>query len=323
MRYRGAIGFLACVCLCSTGFGEVEGVIVLDEGPAIVLVGARAADEGGELNAVIVEAEDEKVEKEVGVEEAAEQQAVNLGFIVQEENFDQWVFNLDGVVDKGGMNTRKRLDALAVSRIEELDRMCSLNEAQKKKLELAARGDVVGLFDQVEGVRIKFRQIRNDQNKFNQIWQEIHPLQLAMNSEQFGEGSFFYKCLAKTLTAEQMQRYATAEESRRKYQYRAAISLVVAQLEAHVPLLEKQREDLIELTLNETRIPKRLGQYAQQVVYAQMSSIPPEKLQKVLDPIQMRILENQFGQLRGMKRWLIQQGILEEESPRKNKDTDD
>jgi hypothetical protein len=312
MNLQTSLRILISTLLCAAAMGmwgrsvhaQVEGVFVI-------------ADEAAE------EKEEEKKEEEVGVEEAAQQQAINLGFIVPEENFDQWIFNQNGVVDKGGANTKKRLYALAESRIEEITRKCSLSEAQQKKLELAARGDVVGLFDRVETVRFKFRQIRNDQNKFNQIWQDIQPLQVAMTSEQFGQGSFFHKCMAKVLTAEQMQQYEEGEKERRRYHYRAAISAVVAQMEVSVPMLAKQRDDLIDLTLEETPLPKRFGQYTQQVVYAQMASLPSDKLKQIFDPVQYRIIDQHLAQVRGMKRWLIQQGILEAEPPRKTRDVDD
>ena len=98
---------------------------------------------------------------------------------------------------------------------------------------------------------------------------------------------------------------------------------MVAQLELSVPFLDEQREQLIELTLKETPTPKTFGQYTQQIVLVQMSSIPPKKLEAILDPIQMKIIDIQMQQVRGMKRWLIQQGIIDAESPRKNKDVDD
>lgn len=257
------------------------------------------------------------------VEEAAEEQAVQLGFIVPDDNFDQWLFNQNGIVDKGGTKTRERLHALARSRIEEISGLCSLNEGQKKKLELASRGDIVELFDRVEGVRTKFRQIKNDQNKFNQIWQDIQPLQVAFNSEQFGPGSFFHKSLRRVLTQDQFSDYEKTETERRRFQYRTAISAIVAQMELNVPFLDEQREQLIKLTLDETPLPKTFGQYTQQIVLVQMSAIPPKKLEAILDPIQMRIIDIQMQQVRGMKRWLIQQGIIDAESPRKNKDVDD
>ncbi|MCA9098062.1 MAG: hypothetical protein KDA36_06745, partial [Planctomycetaceae bacterium] len=201
--------------------------------------------------------------------------------------------------------------------------MCSLNETQVKKLELASRGDIVELFDRVEVVRAKYRQIKNDQNKFNQIWQDVQPLQIAFRAEHFGSGSFFHKSLKKVLTPDQFSDYEETELERRRFQYRSAISAMVAQLELSVPFLDEQREQLIELVLKETPTPKTFGQYTQQIVMVQMSSLPPEKLEAILDPIQMRIIDIQLQQNRGMRRWLIQQGIIEAESPRKNKDVDD
>ena len=62
---------------------------------------------------------------------------------------------------------------------------------------VAARGDVVQFFEKVEVVRKKFLLVRKDQQKFNEIWQDISPLQMQFQAGLFGEDSFYNKTLRK------------------------------------------------------------------------------------------------------------------------------
>ena len=86
--------------------------------------------------------------------------------MVAEQNFDQWVF--------GNLRTlsaaRARLDALLASKVDEIQRICRINEAQKKKLHLAGEGDIERLMDRVEEKRKKFHTIRFDQNKVGEFY---------------------------------------------------------------------------------------------------------------------------------------------------------
>ena len=55
----------------------------------------------------------------------------------------------------------------------------------------------------VDEKRRKFDKVKNDQNKIGEIYQELQPLQMALNSGLFSEGSIFSKTLKKVLAHEQ------------------------------------------------------------------------------------------------------------------------
>ena len=57
--------------------------------------------------------------------------------------------------------------------VEDLERTCGLTPVQKKKLLLAGRGDIKRFFDRVEDIRKKFDKVKNDQNQFGLMWQDI------------------------------------------------------------------------------------------------------------------------------------------------------
>ena len=140
-------------------------------------------------------------------------------------------------------------------------RTCGLSEIQKKKLVLAGRGDIKRFFDKVEEKRKKFDKVKTDQNKVGEIYQELMPLQVTLNSGLFTEDSFYAKTLKKVLSQEEEARYHKVVEEKRQFRYRAKVELVVAQLDQTVGFRDAQRRQLVELILRETQAPTRYGQY--------------------------------------------------------------
>ncbi len=238
--------------------------------------------------------------------EPVEKAAAEGEFNIDESNFDQWIFQGNGNAAAG----KERLKARLNLQIAEIDRLCGLTSDQKQKLLLAARGDSKRFFDQVEEVRRKFLLVRNDQHAFNNIWQDIQPLQRQISVGLYGETSMFYKSLQRTLTTEQMQRYRAVQDDRRKYRYRASIEVVLTNLENTVPLKHSQHEALVQLILEETPIPIAFGQYDQYLILHQMSKLGEGRVKPLLDERQWAQMKASFDQVRGMEQFLIQQGML-------------
>src|SRR6516225_3632447 len=63
-----------------------------------------------------------------------------------DEMFDQWVFQQDRNV----AGARRRLESQLTLRIDEVDRASQLTDAQKKKLQLAGKGDMKRFFARYE-----------------------------------------------------------------------------------------------------------------------------------------------------------------------------
>jgi hypothetical protein len=235
-----------------------------------------------------------------------EKPPVQAHFELPEEQFDQWVFEGRGDVAA----QRTRLDSLLRLHLDDLDRICRLTESQKKKLQLAGRGDLTRFFDRVEVVRVKFRAVRKDQNKVGEIFQEIQPLQQSLQAGMFHDASLLYKTLQRTLTAEQLAGFGKVDQERRRVRYQAKVGLAVAMLENSMPLDDQQRQKLLQLIEQETQPPKKFGQYDYYVVLVQMSKIPENKLKPLLDEGQWRVLKQQLTQMRGMEQFLKQNGFL-------------
>ncbi len=250
---------------------------------------------------LVVNAQDE--EDDPAAEQLLQVQRGN--FEVQENQFDSWIFqNVQTAA------ARKRLEQMLTLQMDDVDRACQLTEAQKKKLQLAGRGDVVRFFDEIEVVRKKFLLIRKDQQKFNEIWQDISPLQVKFQAGLFGDDSFYHKTLRNMLKGEQLSKFTTVDDERRKFQYRAKVELVVAMLENALPLRDEQRQKLIKLIVEETKPPRHFGQQDYYIVMWNVSKIPEKRLKPLFSDAEWKALNQQFQQVRGLEQWLKQSGAL-------------
>jgi len=226
-----------------------------------------------------------------------------------DENFDQWIFQNNGNFS----GARQHLDVLLALQMEDIDRVCKLTDAQKKKLLLTGRGDIKRFFDLYENLKKKFQLAKNDQQKMQKIWQEMSPLQIMLQTGLFNEDSLLFKSLHNTITSEQFQHYQALARERRAFHHRASIELVVNMLELNMPLRAAQRRELVTLLSNVTKPPRKSGQYGYYVLMFQLAQLPAGKLQPLFDDAQWKAVSGQFNQFKGMRQWLKQSGQLPEE----------
>lgn len=236
-------------------------------------------------------------------------------FVANEAQFDQWVFGNMGMGNAAA--ARGKLDSLLVLNVEDVDRTCGLTPVQKKKLILAGRGDIKRFFDRVDEVRKKFTKDKNFnfQNQFQQVWQEIQPLQTTFNAGLFGSDSIYGKAIHATLTPEQAEKHERVVTDRLHYRYWARVDLAMELLNNEVGFTDDQRKQLVKLLHDETKPPRKMGQNDYYVVLYQLSRIPEAKIKPVFEDIQWRFLKRQLDQGRGMEMFLKQQGFLPGDEP--------
>jgi hypothetical protein len=235
-----------------------------------------------------------------------------------DENFDQWVFQQE----RNSAAGRQRLETRLALQLEFIDSACRLTDAQKKKLQLAGRGDIKRFFDRYETVKQKFQLVKEvsqeDQQKFQdvwqKVWQDISPLQTSLQAGLFHDDSLVYKSLYHTLTPEQWTRYEAVARERREFRHRAAIELMVASFEQTVPLRDAQRRDLITLLISQTKPLRKSSQYDSYLLLFQLSQIPQEKLKPLFDARQWKVIEWNLTQAKNVVRSLKQSGQLPDEN---------
>lgn len=231
--------------------------------------------------------------------------------VYTDDNFDQWVFG----GGKGAATVRASFDALLAMHLDEIDRACGLSDAQKAKLRLAGRGDVKRIFDVYAEKKKKFQVVKADQNRINEVLQDIQPLQAIIAAGPFGEGSLFVKTLGKTLEPAQNERFERIAVEKRKYRYRARVELAVSILDNYAGMNADQRRRLVDVLVDETRPPKKFGRYDYQVVMYQASRLPESKLRPIFDDDQWRKVRRQLDQVKGMEMYLKTNGFLPDDMP--------
>jgi Na+-transporting methylmalonyl-CoA/oxaloacetate decarboxylase gamma subunit len=271
---------------------------------------APANAEDAKKKAAPTKAKDAKKKAAAVKAEAARKAPQAQAVIVQnqwtDENFDQWVFQQD----RNASGARRRLEGLLTLHIESIDRECKLTEAQKRKLQLAGRGDLKRFFDEYEAVKRLFQSIRDDENQVNQIWQAINPLQMAKMAGLFHEDSLFYKSLQNTLTSEQFSRYDAVARERRQFRHRANIEQAVAILEQSMPLRDEQRRQLITVLMDQIKPSRKSGPGEYYAIMYQLSWIAESKLKPLFDEMQWKVINRQKSQFRGYRQFLKQNDLL-------------
>jgi hypothetical protein len=222
------------------------------------------------------------------------------------DQMDQWVFGSLG----GSAGARNKLDSSLVLRIQDLERTCNITEGQKNKLRLAGRGDIKRFFDKVEAIRRKFQQGQNDPNN---IWQEIQPLTIELNSGLFGDDSLYGKTIRRTLSPDQTARFESLARERKALRFRATVEWFVTHLDKGLGLTDDDRRRFVELLVNEARPPRRFGQVDYWYMMLQTARLPEAKLKPIFDAPQWRLLSRQFAQARAMAQRLKATGVLVED----------
>jgi hypothetical protein len=230
--------------------------------------------------------------------------AVAQDFELNEQTFNQWLYS----ASQGSFDPDSEL-ALT---IEAVDRVCGLNNEQKDKLELAGRGDFARFEQRVDELRAQYVGKTYGQEEIGEIYQKIQPLGEIYQAGLLGDASLFSKVLEKNLSQEQAEKFDRIEAERRAARYKAKVGLFVAALQRNCALTDKQRRELIEMLVDQTKPPKRFGQYDWYVILYQAGKLPGERYEQIVDEAQMKPLKQTLQQGIGMEQWLKQQKLIDE-----------
>ncbi len=224
--------------------------------------------------------------------------------VINDQVLDGWIYQ--------GSGNRPQFDQLLAVKIDWLKATCQLTDAQRGTLELAAHGDIRRFQDQVDAIRQERDKGPHDQNEVNRLFQLVQPLRLRFQAGVFSKGSLFSKTVARVFTADQVARYAAAEQERRKFRYQALVELVVMGLDRNLVFDSEQRTRFTQLIFDETAAPRRFGgDYDMYYLLYALSQIPQQKIEPLFDEAQWKALAHMRSQYRGYQQFLTQQGYIE------------
>jgi hypothetical protein len=241
--------------------------------------------------------------------ELAARGAVMVQPLWTDEQFERSVFQQDGTASRA----HQRLDQQLAAQIVTIDRACNLTDAQKRKLQLAGRGDIKRFFDRYEGIKRKSQAVENDLQGVGDIQQDLNSLRTASQGELFHEDSLLIKSLPGTLTREQFAQYETVARERRATRHRSSIEQAITTLQRGMYMRDTQRRQLITLMTNETKPPRKSGPYDFYTLILQLGRLPEAKLKPLFDDAQWQIVNAQLERFKELEPTLKQSGQLADE----------
>ncbi len=256
--------------------------------------------------------DDFDVPEDAAVDNGMMQNVVIMNNQNNAEMFDQWVFNQVG----GPGQAHNRLDSLLSLKLDDLERFCRLSPVQRKKLELAGRGDVKRFFNTIDEQKRKWAKIQDNNGN---IWNDVQPLQTRLTSGIFDQDSLFTKALHGMLTSEQSSQYDELALRRRREHYDSMTAWFVVHLDKGMGFSHEQSDKFLALIRAKTRPPKRFGQSDYYYMIYQVSRIDENDLRPIFSEQQWKALSQQIQQGKGMLQWLKNQGVVEDDPPPQKK----
>ena len=242
------------------------------------------------------------------------QPAVVDPFAFNDANFNQWVF---GNV-RMDLSPEERLKSFLILQTAEVERACTLSDAQRQKLLLAGSGDIKRFANRVADAKLVFDRLKHDQNNIGEMFQSAQPLAASLAAGLFGEGSFYSKTLRTTLRPEQLTSYREMIQEKNRFRYKAKVSLALANLDASVGFTTDQLHRFAAVILKETTpTEKPAPQQEVNVVLCKIARLPESKIRPIFDDVQWNSLSQRLHQARQMEPELRALGLLDPIEPAK------
>lgn len=198
---------------------------------------------------------------------------------------------------------RQRAEDLLAGRLEFVAQIGSLQPSQRRKLELAGRGDIVRFFESVERLLSQLPHGSVRQSEWQEAWQKLAPVRQQFTWGLHERGSLFHKTVRTTLTAEQLEALDRLEQQRARRHYEAQIAAALAMFDSHVPLTIAQRQRLTELLLAQPLPPRQAAQnpYQYWFIFYRMSRLPEQELKRLFDEVEWKVVGRWLDQFRGLE----------------------
>jgi hypothetical protein len=255
-------------------------------------------------------------------------------FQLTAQHFDQLMFrgrvvtvreNGKTVTRSYSTQFRPSLETAYAKEIEQLTNECKLTDQQKKKIQLAARGDVVRLMDRIEQLRQKCTNSELHQAEYSALVAELQGFSYAAIAMVSSPSSLFRKSLRRCLTTEQMFLYAAAEHNRQVAMLESALDQLDRTNGRHVErvldpldytkrslvvgkLTPEARRKIIEIMLANIKLPPASHPYAMQIVFLEVAK-QEERLKAVLTESQWVNVQNQLANARRMEAAFQRMGV--------------
>ncbi len=233
-------------------------------------------------------------------------------FSITHQHLDQLIFGSNKALEA----VQREWEAQLTLKLDALQTKYQLDAAQRRKLQLAGRGDIKrfvslaeALHDQL-GPDVSLQLL--EQEEYVRLQQTAMALRqrMAAGGGLFDDQSLLSKTVPKSIPPKFAAEYAAEQIRERGQQFETQLEASLASLKQFLMLRDEQKEGLKKLIRSEVPPPVRVNQYLTMWVYYHLSRMPNEKLSNVLDETQI----TKFGQIKGnaarYEEYLRQYGLL-------------
>ena len=230
---------------------------------------------------------------------------------ITDRQFDRWVFLNEMDSDMA----RQLAEARLSSRIAFVDLICGISPEQRRKLEVAGRGEIKAFFDDLAQLRAKVRSAGKDVEELDRLGVEVR--RQAMSYLQLGSlDSRFSKVLRATIDREQSDRYRERWDEVRLLRYQSRVEWVCLTLQKNHDFSVGERFRLVVVMLEETRPLRVFGPGDYYGVMCQAARIPEQRIRPIFfQDADWRALQAEFDDARRRERFLRDSGCLPEDPP--------
>jgi hypothetical protein len=228
------------------------------------------------------------------------------------EHFDTWIDQIVGGNDARESADLGRLSEQLKLKLDWIAATCKTSEPQMKKLQIAGRGDIKRLVDEMREIKRRYRQVKGDPVEFGKIQQRLAVIQSSSGSETFGDSSLLSKTLRTTLSAEQIAAIEREEEASRAFECGAAVLQAVQFCDVAIGMKDDQRRKLTELFVLETR-RKRDRSPGSPVAFSTIlmtAKMSPDRFKAIFDERQWRRMSDLLKEVEQNGNVVGFQGIL-------------
>jgi hypothetical protein len=223
-------------------------------------------------------------------EDEPDEVAVNdRRYVITDQQFDQLVNRTTTTIRVVGgernitttsQPARTQMENALTIEIDYLARECSLSEAQKKKLQLAGRGDIVQFLDRVADLRRKYAGVGMSLQQYQDVMNELQIASSASaNFSTFQGTSLFQKTLRKSLNDEQRAQYQVVERNRKIRAIESALA-TWSRGSTGITLSEESRRKLMDTLVTHGHIPTSQHPYGRYIVMLEIG-----RLEKLVKPL--------------------------------------
>lgn len=208
---------------------------------------------------------------------------------------------------------QKLLESFLRLKIESIDELCGLTEAQKRKLQIAGDADIRRLLDLAARISQPVDLLGQPQKAADDRAWALLLVKLSADYHLLDDRQLFARSLKHAMSHDQWNRYDEADREQRTNRYLARIERIVRKLATSLKLEERPRDKLVKLLATCTPAPRQFGRCDEDVILFQLAELKEATIRSLFTREQWRDLQERLNSVREAGEALRECGLLSDD----------